>query len=167
MAYQFKINPVNDRSEWPKVDVGFEMVPPPLQRAVGRPRKQRIKASGEPGKRGPYQYKKVLSVWTYREIRTRASTSLPKEREKVKVLNNFYFLFALQVSFTNLLPCRKTKSEDAEASTTVLEPFVMPHSSPGVTSRRMASLSPTSPSVTTRRMVAISPGGISHRIIIE
>ena len=60
VAYQFQITPMNDKSEWPKVDLGFEMIPPPLQRAAGRPRKQRIKASGEPGKRGPYQCKRCF-----------------------------------------------------------------------------------------------------------
>ena len=60
VAYQFQITTMNDKSKWPKVDLGFEMIPPPLQRAAGRPRKQRIKASGEPGKRGPYQCKRCF-----------------------------------------------------------------------------------------------------------
>lgn len=41
MVYQFQINLMSDKSGWPKVDVGFEMIPLPLQRAAGRPRKQR------------------------------------------------------------------------------------------------------------------------------
>jgi len=36
------------------------MIPSPLQRAVDRPRKQRVKVKGEPEKRGPYQYKRCL-----------------------------------------------------------------------------------------------------------
>jgi hypothetical protein len=36
MAYQFQIAPMNDKSQWPKVNLGFEMIPPPLQRAAGR-----------------------------------------------------------------------------------------------------------------------------------
>ena len=60
MAYQFQIAPMNDKSQWPKVNLGFEMIPPPLQRAAGRPRKQRVKARGEPGKRGPYQCKRCF-----------------------------------------------------------------------------------------------------------
>ncbi|RLM92039.1 uncharacterized protein C2845_PM08G14960 [Panicum miliaceum] len=51
---------------------------------------------------------------------------------------------------------RKNKSEAVETSTTqpetskvVAESSPMPHSSPGVTTRRMPSLSPTSPGVTT------------------
>ena len=39
--------------------------------------------------------------------------------------------------------------------------------SPCVTTRRMASLFPTSPGVTTRRMAFISPGGINRRLIID
>jgi hypothetical protein len=51
---------MNDKSEWPKVDPGFEMIPPLLQRAASRPKKKRIKASGEPGKRRPYQCKRCF-----------------------------------------------------------------------------------------------------------
>ena len=66
MAYQFQIAPMNDKSQWPKVNLGFEMIPPPLQRAAGRPRKQRVKARGARKKRTiPMQ--KVFSIWTYRE----------------------------------------------------------------------------------------------------
>lgn len=60
LAYQFEVIPMGDKSQWPKNDPGFEMVPPPLERPAGRPRKQRIKASGEPGKRGPYQCKRCF-----------------------------------------------------------------------------------------------------------
>ena len=82
---------------------------------------------------------------------------------------------------------RKTKSEDVEASTEVTEPLniiddpkvtsslgvikrgvaSLSSASPvGVTTRRMAFLSPTSPGVTTRRMASILPGGINHWLII-
>ena len=60
VAYQFEITPMGDKSQWPKNDPGFEVVPPPLERPDGRPRKQRIKASGEPRKRGPYQCKRCF-----------------------------------------------------------------------------------------------------------
>jgi hypothetical protein len=60
LAYQFEVTPMGDKSQWPKNDPGFEMVPPPLERPAGRPRKQRMKASGEPGKRGPYQCKRCF-----------------------------------------------------------------------------------------------------------
>ncbi|RLM54791.1 hypothetical protein C2845_PM10G10280 [Panicum miliaceum] len=69
---------------------------------------------------------------------------------------------------------RKNKSEAGETSATepetskiVVESSPMPHSSQVITTRRMASLSPTSPGVTTRKMAAISPGGINRRLIIE
>ena len=107
------------------------------------------------------------------------------------------------LSLTRLVHCRKTKSEGVEAPTQVTEPLnisddpkvisspgVKPRgvasvssaspggvttrrmaslspTSPGVTTRRMASLSQTSPGVTTRRMASISPGGINRRLIIE
>jgi len=41
VAYQFQITAMNDKSEWPKVNPGFEMIPPKLQMDVGRPRKGR------------------------------------------------------------------------------------------------------------------------------
>ena len=86
------------------------------------------------------------------------------------------------------MPYRKTKSEAVEASTEVTEPLniiddpkvtsssgvikrgvsSLSSASPvGVTTRRMAFLSPTSPGVTTRRMASISPGGTNRRLIIE
>jgi hypothetical protein len=48
LAYLFEVTPMGDNSEWPKNDPPFEVVPPPLERLVGRPRKKRIKARGEP-----------------------------------------------------------------------------------------------------------------------
>ena len=94
VAYQFQITPMNDKSEWPKVDLGFEMIPPPLQRAAGRPRKQRIKASGEPGKRGPYQCKRCFQFGhieksgnaTQAELEQELPPPRPKKGEKTKVM---------------------------------------------------------------------------------
>lgn len=59
-TYQFVVNPMVDKAQWPVVDPGFEMLPPKLERAAGRPRVKRIKAKGEPGKRGPYQCKRCF-----------------------------------------------------------------------------------------------------------
>jgi hypothetical protein len=59
-AYQFQITDINDTSEWPRVNLGFEMIPTPLRRAAGRLRKQRIKAKGEQGKRTPYLCKRCF-----------------------------------------------------------------------------------------------------------
>ena len=53
-TYQFMVNLMVDKSQWPVVDPGFEMLPPKLERAAGRPRVKRIKARGEPGKWGLY-----------------------------------------------------------------------------------------------------------------
>ena len=102
----------------------------------------------------------------------------------------FHVLYVMEyvLSLTRLVPYRKTKSEAVEASTEVTEPLniiddpkvtsspgvikrgvaSLSSASPvGVTTRRMASLSPTSLGVTTRRMASISPGGINRRLIIE
>eukprot|EP00267_Zea_mays_P024176 XP_008650545.2 uncharacterized protein LOC103631405 [Zea mays] len=37
-TYQFDINPMVDKAQWPVVDPGFVMVPPKLERPAGRPR---------------------------------------------------------------------------------------------------------------------------------
>lgn len=58
--YDFTVNPLDDKSQWPMVDPGFDMRPPKLETSAGRPRKRRIKSSGEPGKRGPYQCKRCF-----------------------------------------------------------------------------------------------------------
>ena len=94
MAYQFQIAPMNDKSQWPKVNLGFEMIPPPLQRATGRPRKQRVKARGEPGKRGPYQCKKCFQFGhiekgcnaTQAELEQELPPPRPKKGKKTKVI---------------------------------------------------------------------------------
>ena len=59
MAYQFEVNPMDDKSQWPTVSLDFDMKPPIVVRGAGRPKK-RIKAKGEPGKRGPYQCKRYF-----------------------------------------------------------------------------------------------------------
>jgi hypothetical protein len=79
MAYQFEIAPMNSRSKWLNVDVGFEMITPPLHRAVGRPRKQRIKASGEAVKRGPYQCKRCYQFGHIEKGCTATPTELEQE----------------------------------------------------------------------------------------
>jgi hypothetical protein len=94
MVYQFQINLMSDKSGWPKVDVGIEMIPLPLQRAAGIPRKQRIKASGEPGKRGPHQCKRCFQFGhvekgcnaTQAELEQELLPPRPKKRKKTKVM---------------------------------------------------------------------------------
>lgn len=84
---------MSDKSGWPKVDVGFEIIPLPLQRAAGRPRKQRIKASGEPGKRRPHQCKRCFqfghvekdcSNATQAELEQELPPPRPKKGKKAK-----------------------------------------------------------------------------------
>ena len=94
MAYQFQIALMNDKSEQPNVSLGFEMIPPPLQRAAGRPRKQRVKAKGEPRKRGPYQYERCFQFEhiekgcnaTQAELEQELPPPRPKKGKKTKVI---------------------------------------------------------------------------------
>jgi len=156
-AYQFIDTPLDDKTYWPKFDPGFKMIPPKLERPAGRPRKKRIKASGEAGKRGPYQCKRCFQfehiekgcTATQAELEQELPPPCPKKPKKQ----------------------RKSESEgveasvlDAESSQNVADPKQT--SSPGVKTRSM-SLSPTSPGPTTRRMASISPGGINRRLIIS
>ncbi|KAF0906425.1 hypothetical protein E2562_011423 [Oryza meyeriana var. granulata] len=56
MAYESLITPIGDKSQWPKVDLGFIMLPSKLGRSAGRPRITRIPNSGEGcGKKGRKQ----------------------------------------------------------------------------------------------------------------
>ncbi|XP_037473932.1 uncharacterized protein LOC119349951 [Triticum dicoccoides] len=48
-AYAGEIEPITDKSQWPHVNLDFEMVPPDLKSSVGRRRKQRIKSCLEDG----------------------------------------------------------------------------------------------------------------------
>ena len=101
---------MNDKSKWPKVDLGFEMIPPPLQRAAGRPRKQRIKASGEPGKRGPYQCKRCFQFGhiekgcnaTQAELEQELPPPRPKKgKSQGNVVISSFLIYATICSFTN------------------------------------------------------------------
>ncbi|KAJ1254101.1 hypothetical protein BS78_K118700 [Paspalum vaginatum] len=156
------------------------MNPPPVKRPAGRPRKQRIKASGELEKRGPYQCKTCFKFGhlekgcyaTQAELEQELPPPHPKKTEKAKV----------KLSYTTIssLITVEASTKGAKISNIVADPKLP--LSPRVTTRSMASLSPASPSVTTwraasislaslgvttRRMASISPGGINHRLIIE
>ncbi|CAM0956931.1 unnamed protein product [Alopecurus aequalis] len=50
-AYKGVLMPIRGRSQWPKVNPGFDMIPPKLTRSAGRPRTRRIKNSTEGGGR--------------------------------------------------------------------------------------------------------------------
>jgi hypothetical protein len=51
VAYSSSIPLMLDRSQWPQVHSGFKLLPPPLKRGSGRQKKNRYKASHEPGAR--------------------------------------------------------------------------------------------------------------------
>ena len=46
-AYAGRVEPMADRSQWPEVDLGFQVYSPLLGRAPGRPKVQRIRGSLE------------------------------------------------------------------------------------------------------------------------
>jgi uncharacterized C2H2 Zn-finger protein len=51
VVYEGWVEPMTDKTQWPKVDLGFKLWPPVLKRAAGRPRTRRIKAADEGGTR--------------------------------------------------------------------------------------------------------------------
>jgi hypothetical protein len=46
-SYEGRVPPMLDRSQWPKVDLGYKVHPPLLGRAPSRPKVQRIRGSIE------------------------------------------------------------------------------------------------------------------------
>jgi hypothetical protein len=46
-AYEARVEPIPDRSQWPEVKLGFKVHPPLLGRGPGRPKVQRIRGSME------------------------------------------------------------------------------------------------------------------------
>ncbi|KAE8779468.1 hypothetical protein D1007_47484 [Hordeum vulgare] len=48
-AYEGILMPIRGRSQWPKVNPGFDMIPPKLTKSVGRPRTRRINNCTEGG----------------------------------------------------------------------------------------------------------------------
>jgi hypothetical protein len=51
IAYSGTIPTITDKSQWPKLNLGFKLLPPKLKIGPGRKRKNRFKASHEPGAR--------------------------------------------------------------------------------------------------------------------
>jgi len=43
-AYEGRVEPMTDRSQWPEVDLGFKVHPPLLGRPAGRPKVQRVRS---------------------------------------------------------------------------------------------------------------------------
>ena len=43
VAYEGRVEPMPDRSDWPEVNLGFKIFPPRQKRAAGRPKTQRIR----------------------------------------------------------------------------------------------------------------------------
>jgi len=174
---------MGDKSYWPKIDPGFKMIPPKLERPPGRPRKKRIKASGEAGKRGTYQCKRCFQFEhiekgcnaTQAELEQELPPPCPKTAKKSKgntrcLIHIHSYVMQYFLCLTHGVAHRKSKFDavevvDAEPSQNTVDPKVM--SSLGVITRSMSSLSPTSPGPTIRRMASISPGGINRMLIIN
>jgi hypothetical protein len=102
-TYQFDIYPMVDKEQWHEVDLGFVMVPPKLERHVGRPRVCRIKGSGEAGKRGPYQCKRCFQFShiekTCREPPDELGDELPPPPKARYIFNLFCLLFCFLFPF--------------------------------------------------------------------
>lgn len=175
LAYQFEVIPMGDKSQWPKNDPGFEMVPPPLERPAGRPRKQRIKASGEPGKRGPYQCKRCFKFGhiekgcnaTQAELEQELPPPRPKKQKKQSKTKSEAYENSTKGAEPSNIDVDPKLTSSPGVTTRRMASLSPARASPCVTTRRMASLSPTSPGVSTRRMAFISPGGINRRLIID
>ncbi|WVZ56439.1 hypothetical protein U9M48_006970 [Paspalum notatum var. saurae] len=57
-AYEGWVEPIPDKTQWPKVDMGFKLWPPVLKRAAGRPRTRRMKRVEEGGSKKRRQCKR-------------------------------------------------------------------------------------------------------------
>uniref|UniRef100_A0A0A9A4E2 Uncharacterized protein n=1 Tax=Arundo donax TaxID=35708 RepID=A0A0A9A4E2_ARUDO len=160
-TYQFEVNPMGDKSQWPTLDPGFEMRPPKLERPGGRPMKKSIKSSGEPGKRGPYQcqrcfqYGHIEKGCTYPQIEPDEDLPEPPPTRKKRARGS-----ATQEENPAAKKSRKKKGPTVQAQASILHATPSPPSSPGVVTRRRAAMSPSSPSspgAVTRRKAAMSP----------
>ncbi|KAJ1282232.1 hypothetical protein BS78_03G035700 [Paspalum vaginatum] len=120
------------------------MIPPPLESPTGRSRKQRIKASGEPGNRDPYQCKRCFKFGHIEKG-----------------------CYATQAELEQELPPPHQKQKKQSLGVTTRSMASLSPASLSMTTRRVASISPASPGVITRRMAFISPRGINRRLIIE
>uniref|UniRef100_A0A0A9DPP8 CCHC-type domain-containing protein n=1 Tax=Arundo donax TaxID=35708 RepID=A0A0A9DPP8_ARUDO len=152
-AYQFEVNSMGDKSQWPTIDLGFEMRPPKLERPAGRSKKKRIKSSGEAGKRRPYQCKRCFQYGHIEKSCTNPVLELdedileaPPTRKKGTGGSA-----AQQDTHAKKKESRKKKKDQEQASTSTHAIATSP-SSPGPLTRRRATRSPScsSPSATTQ-----------------
>lgn len=61
-AYDENLMPNRGKSQWPKVDPGFNMIPPKLARSAGRPRNRRILNSSEGSSGQRYKCKRCKQL---------------------------------------------------------------------------------------------------------
>jgi hypothetical protein len=98
-AYSASIPHVIDKSMWPELDMGFKLLPPPLRRAPGRQRKNRFKASHEPGARKQQRCNKCG------EYGHRETDNCPMKEPKKGMFHSYLFSF---VTFVHNLQMPKT-----------------------------------------------------------
>lgn len=100
-AYKGVLVPIRGRSQWPKVNPGFDMIPPKLTRSAGCPRTRRIKNYTEGGTGRKHKCKRcgalahLLKTCTEQEIESDADRdATPSPRKKIegcsKHNNNFF-----------------------------------------------------------------------------
>lgn len=132
-AYMGIIEPMPDKTHWPKVDLGFLMGAPLAKRPVGRQRKLRMKSfleTGGTGKkkkpmiRGPMKCKRCDQVG-HREASSKCPLNGTKKRPPRKPRKNV------------------TKARPTEPSTpprSTAAPDVILHDNPGVMTRRQLAM---------------------------
>ena len=62
-AYEGRVEPMPDRTQWPKFQLGFKVHPPLLGRGAGRPKKVRIRGCLE--KQASKKKSKVQKMWRF------------------------------------------------------------------------------------------------------
>ncbi|CAL4981504.1 unnamed protein product [Urochloa decumbens] len=181
-----------DKTQWPVVDPGFEMLPPKLERAAGRPKVKRIKRRDEPGTRGPYQCKRCYQFGHIEkgcsapptELAAELPPSFPTKKGKRK---------GEAATSNPKHAAKKSKKGDAGTSnpkkaykkskkggaTSTSTSLVTQAPGTASTSTSIAIQAPTSPGVTTRSMAAsistptrppttpVSPGPTTRRMAAQ
>lgn len=169
-AYAGIIPPMTDMSQWPTIQLDFEVLAPLTRRAVGRQRKNRIPGCMEEGKcrtKGKWQVLcKSCEAKGHRASSSKCPYNGPKKRKSRAKQQQ---------------PGRKKDTSEAEPSSqgtnkrqklTEAQALVI-FKSPGPVTRRQMALttgaqgtSPNSPDPVTRRQLALSGEGLSSQLMI-